>query len=366
MSAENLTVASSAFFGGVTSFGYSDGAASGAGFTIDAFSGISTVQHEEVIPAHTVSVTTWEDVWGMVPGASETVWVEDYGPTTDQVWVDDYGETTETIWVDDYGQVPTTTWIPDQYDADNNLITAGYYETTWSEGIVGGHYEYVWGVVGGHYEDVPGWGVVGGHNETISGEDVPGVVDTIQQVTETWVPEQSNSYTETVTGLPIIRQIGKTANSVWKWKNLDRELMELSPAGLSIPSEGDTNGSNRALLTSTMLEQSYTTSPGAATYFSYGVKMQKDGVEAWRDTGANDVVQVSETLKLKPSEIVLKEETPIGGTNSVETRTTRVGVNSSRFGGLVEVAGDMKVQGVLRVRPGGDLVMGDFTNGPQP
>jgi hypothetical protein len=342
-SVDNLTVASSAFFGGVTSFGYADGGAGGAGFSVDVFSGVSQVLHEEVIPGHYTTETTFEDVWGWVPGDPQSVWVEDYGSITEQVWVDEYG------------QVEVITWVPDEFDIDGNLLVPGHNVSTW---------EY--GIAGGHFDDVPGWGVVGGHYETVDGEPVWVVVDTVQQVTETWVPEEHNTTTETVYGLPVIRQIGKTADTVWKWKNLDRELMELSAAGLSIPLEGDTSGAHKAVFTSTAVEQSYTTPAGSAGYLSYGVKMQKDGVEAWQDTGANDVVQMSQTLKLKADEVVLREATPVPGTNSAETRTTRVGVNSSRFGGLVEVAGDVKVQGVLRVRPQGDLLMGAYTNGPQP
>ena len=45
---------------------------------------------------------------------------------------------------------------------------------------------------------------------------------------------------------------------------------------------------------------------------------------------------------------------------------TQIAAKSAAFGGVVEVAGDLMVQGALRVPQRGDISMGEFTNGPQP
>jgi len=85
-----------------------------------------------------------------------------------------------------------------------------------------------------------------------------GVVGSQETTQEVWVPESRSSRTETRAGVPMVRFIGQELNSVWSWKNQNKELMELSSAGLSLPKPYETDGRNRAVLTSTEFEQSFT------------------------------------------------------------------------------------------------------------
>lgn len=346
ISADTLTIANSAHFGGIASFGYADGGLQGSGFTLDVFSGVVTIERENVTPGYWTNSTSWEDEWGWIDGQTQIIWVEEYGPITEWVLVEDYGDVTYQVWVNE------------EYDEYGNLMSGGYYEDQTTSGVVGSH-----------YEEVQSWGVVGGHYEETSSEPVYAIIGSHEIISQTWVEEERNSYTETVIGIPIIRFTGQTDNSVWSWRNLGTELMQLSPAGITLPKPNDTSGLNHAILTSTTFEQSYTYSDdegNGSNYVSYGVKMKKDGIEAWSDVGAGSHVGSSQMLHLKSSEIVIQDMQPDIETSSVANRTTRIAVSSSQFGGSVSVRGDLEVHGTLRVPESGDISMGPFRNGPPP
>ena len=346
VTAENLTIQSSAFMGGLTSFGYNSPSRTGAGFTIAVDTGITTIQREDIIPAHTTTETTYEDVWG---------WITTEGP---QVWVEEYGYTYQTVQVPDYGQVPVTVNVDAVYDEiTGDLITAASSYT-----------DYVYGIIGYHGEVVPVWGVTGGHYESTGpGTSIWGVTGSQQVVTETQVPEERTSYTDTVVGVPVVKQTAQTDDTVWSWKNLDRELLQISPAGISIPSPDDPLGKSRSVLSSTAFEQSYLENGSSTTgYRSYGVKMRKDGLEAWNDEGEASAATSAQSVTIKPSEITLQHRVPDVAECSVMLRSTRIAPSSAQFGGLVQVAGDLRVQGALRVQPAGDISMGEFTSGELP
>lgn len=325
---QNLTIRADALLEGAASFGRLASQQT-SGFVTDVYQGVSTVEREEIIPDHYES---------------------------QQVWVDEYGTIDSWIWADDWGWVWREVWVPDQYDEFGNIIAYGYYEQ-----------QQFWEIIGGHSELTSSWGVTGGHYES---QDV-------------WIPEQRNTYTETIYGIPIVRHTGQRHDVVWSWRNFNpadgstRELLELSPAGLSIPHPDYADGSARATLTSTSYEQSYTTpvNSNGAAYQSYGMKLSKDKIEGWFDEGyamANysdpvnttyDVVMsTSRTAEYKPEEMVLKNtqpsESPEGPVTT--TVTTRIAAASASFGGTVSV------NGALLVQPQGDLAMGQYTNGPQP
>jgi len=346
LAAENLTIQASAFMGGLTSFGYNSPLRTGAGFTIAVDTGITTIQREEYIPAHSVFETTYEDTWGYITTEAPQVWVEDYE------WLH------HTVQIPEYGMVDVTVNVDAVIDPDTYEVIVPAYS----------YVDSVYGITGYHDELVYTWGLVGGHFES-TGPDttVWGVVDSQPVVTETEVPEQHTSYTETVVGVPVVQQTAQTADTVWSWRNLNRELVQISPAGVSIPSPNDPLGKSRSVLSSTEFEQSYLQNAVAgAVYRSFGVKMSKDSLEAWNELGQTSGVTAQESVKVKPAEITLQHRTPDQAAGSVALRSTRIAPSSAQFGGLVQVAGDLRVQGVLRVQPAGDLSMEGFTNGPQP
>ena len=320
---QQLTIRGDALFEGVTAFGKLP-SQSTAGYLTDVYQGVSTVEREEIIPAH-----------------------EEY----QTVYVDDYGWMFQVVWVDDYGWVYRDVWNPEQYDSEGNILSFGYWTN-----------QPFWEIVGGHNNYVEVWGVVGSHPES-------------QPV---WVPEQRNTYTDTVYGIPVVRQTGQRHDVIWSWRNYNpvpggvRELMELSPAGLSLPHPDISDGSVRAALTSTSFEQSYTSPTIAAgPYQSYGVKVQKDKIVAWFDNGqtapnGNDpgtfdvTVTTSKTAHYKPEEVLLQDIQPAPDGLTSQTVSTRISAASSTFGGNVTV------NGALLVQPQGDLTMGVYTNGPTP
>jgi hypothetical protein len=347
IAAENLTIQASAFLGGLTSFGYNSPSRTGAGFTIAVDTGITTIQREEIIPAHTTFETTYLETWD---------WIMTPAP---QIWVEEYGDTSQTVQVPEYGMIEVIVNVDAVTDPDTGevIVAASSY------------IDNVYGMIGYTEEVIPSWGVVGGHYEQ-SGPDIEvwGVVDSQQVVTEISVPEQRNSYTDTVVGVPVVVQTAQTADTVWSWRNQTRDLVQISPAGISIPAPYDPAGKTRSVLTSTMFEQSFLQNSGAGTdYRSHGVKMTKDNLEAWNEVGQESGgVSAQESVNVKPSEITLQHRVPDQQSGTVALRSTRISPSSAQFGGLVQVAGDMRVQGVLRVQPAGDLSMEGFTNGPQP
>lgn len=359
------------------------------GFKVDVSQATSQVQRQVVIPAHYEDQSVWVDDYGPVPNGTQTITVYDYGEVNQPNWVVEYGLVEETymvddidiigshtVMVDDYGDVTTTTLVEATYDEQGNVLVPAHEETATSYGVTGSHEEtiydygvvgshpatrYVEGVTGGHYEDNMVWSIVGSHEE----EQVvmtQGVIGSHEEVQSVWVNEQNTSSFETVYGLPIVRFTGQTNDLVWKWRNVEQELLELSPAGLSLPHKADNAGAYRAMLTSTQFEQSYT-SPGSTTtpYVSQGTIMANEGIQVWKDTGATETVQVSREAKYHADEVLLTESQPSSeNTTSSISRTTRIAATNAEF------AGNVEVKGILRVNPAGDIGMSIYTNGPQP
>lgn len=73
ISADTLTIANSAHFGGIASFGYADGGLQGSGFTLDVFSGVVTIERENVTPGYWTNSTSWEDEWGWIDGQTQII-----------------------------------------------------------------------------------------------------------------------------------------------------------------------------------------------------------------------------------------------------------------------------------------------------
>ena len=96
---QQLTIRGDALFEGVTAFGKLP-SQSTAGYLTDVYQGVSTVEREEIIPAH-----------------------EEY----QTVYVDDYGWMFQVVWVDDYGWVYRDVWNPEQYDSEGNILSFGYW-----------------------------------------------------------------------------------------------------------------------------------------------------------------------------------------------------------------------------------------------
>lgn len=283
---------------------------------------------------------------------NRTVYVDDYGwlSQATQTWVEDYGYYQAQVWVEEWGDTYPFVWIPDQYDSDGILLVSGYWGPSSSP---------VYAMTGGHWETQEVWGIVGGHYES-SGEDVWGVVGTHEEVQPVWVSSEYNSYTTFAYGIPQTRFIAQEEEMVWSWRNLGRELLEVSKAGVHVPFPGDTVGANNAMFTATQFEQSYATPSATGPYQSYGAKLSKEGIETWLDTGAEEIVSESESAKLKPSELLIQRKVPNAEGTMVSNHETRIAAMDARFGGNVAV------KGILRIAPAGDVSMGTFTNGPQP
>ncbi|MBX7212237.1 MAG: hypothetical protein K1X78_28275 [Verrucomicrobiaceae bacterium] len=295
-----------------------------AGFVTDVDQGLSTVEREVIIPAQ------------FAPGL---IWVDDWD------WV-----TSPSIWIDEWGYYDQNQWVPDQYDGEGNIVEYGHWETV-----------QAWGVTGGYWEQGPSnYQVIGSH----------------QEEGQVWVGETRGTVSEQVFGVPVIRHTAQRHDVVWSWRNLNpatnmtRELMQLSPGGLSLPHPDAADDSARAVLTSTHFEQSYTTPPGApgAAYQSYGIKLGKDKIDAWWDDGltvegGGVTMNVSRSAQYKPEEILMNSTVPVAGGTATQTITTRIAAASSMFGGSIGVNGTITAAQKVRVPPGGDLPMAaEFQN----
>ncbi|MCB1228084.1 MAG: hypothetical protein KDK99_19925, partial [Verrucomicrobiales bacterium] len=234
------------------------------------------------------------------------------------------------------------------YDENGNEIEPGYPNTTT---------EYNW--VGSSYYSDWQWAVVDSQPTMVS---------------ETIPPHEELQYVEEYS-TPTIRHTANRTNTAWLWRNPSavqtgayRDLMKLTPAGLSFPAPYVTGWARRTLLNDKSFTLSETNEvENDDERQSFGTEITLDGIEVWGEqNGAlTDIDRISNpterrSAKLEESKLTLSTTTldPVSGSGI--TMTTQVQAGYANFGGIVEV------QGVLRVRPAGDLSMGQFTNGTAP
>lgn len=267
-------------------------------------------------------------------------------------WVEDGYYSDQYTWVDRYEWVNHPYWVPDTVDEFGNIITPGYYQDN-----------YLWEVVGQDWQMSSVWVSSGGHYSS--------QLQVWHEGYYTSVPYQAYD-------APQVRFSGTRSNTSWVWRNPSatnsgsmRELMVLSPGGLSFPAPNDTTGTNRALLTHTTFEQSYTAPQVEGDYQSFGSKVGKNKIEVWDHlghsyatadpalTGFYTVLENKSESTLAPIGLTLSySESPDGGT-TMNTATTTITATSASFGG------SMVVSGPVTLIPQGDLSMGAFTHQPQ-
>lgn len=259
------------------------------------------------------------------------VTVEEYGTIYSGYWQATY----------DYGIVSGQTY-PAVTDSEGNVISA-----EWND------YQYGYTYTGDTWIDSSYWGVTGSHTE-------PGQV---------WVDAYQSSYTDYQYDVPKIQFTAARSNSNWAWQVPTenggiKDIMLLWNGGLRLPSD-DTN--RMMALMSDSLTQSYHTplTNGEEKWESSELKMDslKTSSQVTR-TGSSGVINEKSQSQLRPESIQFSREEQTSG-NSI-TVQTQIAAKSASFGGVVQVEGDMKVRGVLRVLPAGDLEMGEYTNGVQP
>jgi len=273
------------------------------------------------------------------------------GYTMESHWVEDGYYQTEYAWVDVYDWVSYSYMTPDEVDENGNVITSGEWVDDWQ-----------WESVGMEEQMQEVWVSSGGHEEQ----------------TEVWNEPYYESVQHTSFGAPEVRFTGTRSNTNWTWSNPSsaaggstRDLMRLSSGGLSLPMPGDATGVNRALLTHSSLEHSYTSPTDAGPYQSFGSKVRKDKIELWSHQGTSydDTVGdgsthtvIEDKLETELDAVGLSlssSESTDGGASMVRTTTTITATSAS-------FAGSVGVKGVLRVEPAGDLAMGVYTSGPRP
>jgi hypothetical protein len=272
--------------------------------------------------------------------------------THQQTWVEEgyYSLPYTSTW-DGYDWVNHPYWIPDTVDENGAIITNGYYQDNWQWEWVtrSSTTESVWVSSGGHYDYTDVW------NEGYY----------------TSVPVQTYD-------APQVRFSGTRSNTSWLWRNPSttnsgsmRDLMTLSPGGLSFPAPDDATGASRALLTHASFEQSYASPQATGSYQSFGSKVGKNKIEVWDHLGHNSedpnnaggvytVLENKSEGTLAPIGLTLSYSESSDGGSTMNTATTTITASSASFGGSVGV------KGVLRVESAGDLSMGVYTNGPRP
>lgn len=266
-------------------------------------------------------------------GAQENVWQSVITPGYYQdnfVSVEDYGD----IWTPGYNQpqyewgIVSYNYFPATYDENGVEITAEYYEPVYGNVYTGD----IW------IEGYNTWGVIGTHQEN-------------QQI---WIPETTQSYSEWVYDAPIIHSSATRSDANWVWDvptgdGNTRTVLRLWDGGMALP---DASGATNMTLSPTGLQYVL---PGGSQYATYAA-----GSAEWHSNSAT----VQEKAEQRPELIrFTRSETANGTTTSSQTQ---ISARSASFGGVVEVTGDLKVIGTLRVPKRGDISMGEFTNGPQP
>jgi hypothetical protein len=263
----------------------------------------------------------------------------------------------------------------------------GYYQDNWvtiedwGSLLVPGYWtpNYVWGVVGQDYfppvldengmEISPGyWGDrydwIHSGESWVSETTTWGITGTHQENQQTWVPDQLSSYSETRYDAPVIHHAASRSDTNWVWEVPDaggslRKVLRLWDGGMALPLP---NGEVKMTLSPTSLVYISTQSaPNGADNLDKFTQMNAEGI-----TQTATVAAAGEESKLeaRPELIRLTRTEMDGGITTLGQ--TQIAAKSAAFGGVVEVAGDLKVQGTLRVPKRGDISMGEFTNGPTP
>lgn len=264
------------------------------------------------------------------------VTVEDYG------WVPD-GYTQPQYTITQIG----SDYFPAVYDNEGNIVTEAYTEPRY-ESIYTGD---MW------IETGTRWAVIGSHTE----------------MGQIWVDSYESSYTDYLFEAPKIQFTASRSDANWAWQvptensGEYKDVMVVWNGGLRIPS----NDPNRMMaLASDSLTQSYDEVVGTERRVHVsrlGSHDLKTTVTTSTGSGAA-LISAESTNEVKPESIILTRvesqgADPIAVTLSAQTQ---IAAQSAHFGGVMTVVGDVKVQGVLRLEPAGDLTMGDYQVGPRP
>lgn len=274
-------------------------------------------QAEEVMQSYTI------------PGYNQDNWVtvEDWG------WVDVPG-----YWSPQYTWgIVGEDYFPPVYDETGVEIAAGYW--------------------------VPRYGDIYTGDMWVSSSSTWGITGTHQENNPTWVPDELASYSEMRYDAPVIHQSASRSDSNWVWEVPDnaglRKVMRLWDGGLALPLP---NGDVRMTLSPTSLF--YTSSQSAPNGTDTLDKVNQMNADGMTQTATVAAAGEESKMEARPELIRLTRTETDGSTTTIGQ--TQIAAKSAAFGGVVEVAGDLKVQGALRVPQRGDISMGEFTNGPQP
>lgn len=318
----NLNVTGSADFNHTTSFGtlyeglQSSPTPISRAFTVSTSQGFQEVQVPYTVQGY------YQDGY---------VTVEDYGTIYSGHWEAQYN----------WGIVSGQTY-PAIYD-ENGVETTPAYDD----------YQYGYLYTGDAWVDDSYWGVIGTHSE-------PGQV---------WVEAHLSSYTDYEYGVPKIQFTAARSDANWAWQvpasgGGVKDILLLWNGGLRIPSED----SNRMMaLMEDSLTQSYQV-PWDGTQErldSSELRMNelKKYTRVRHNTALGEVTEMS-TSQVRSESIQFTREEQMAGTST--TVQTQIAAKSANFGGVVQVQGDLGVQGVIRVHPAGNLGMGPYTQGPTP
>lgn len=319
LTAVNLSIQASAAFGQVQT-GTISQSTTAAGFSVSVVQGTSEITVPYTVDGH------YEE--GLIT-------IEDYGYNTISSLVPQYS----------YQQIGTN-YVPPVYDNEGNLIEPGREEPVYGDVYVGEH-----------WQESQVWGVVGTHTE----------------LGQIWVPPYESFYTDNEYNAPKIQFTASRSDANWAWQvptstsGEVRDIMILWNGGLRLPSEDP----NRMMsLSSDSLTHSYDEANDSGRYINFtrlGSHSLKASAAIVRGSGAT--AEIDESIsEMKPEAVILTYRKKQGEQDAVvnSSAQTQISAASAHFAGLVTVAGDVKVQGVLRVMPAGNLSMGNFTDGPKP
>jgi hypothetical protein len=244
----------------------------------------------------------------------------------------------------------------------------GYYTPNYAYGVVG--YDYFPAVYDENGIEISPeywmerYGDVYTGDTWVEGSSTWGITGTHQENQSTWVPDEVVSYTELRYDAPLIHSSATRGDANWVWEVPGssgdlRKVLRLWDGGLALPLP---NGDVKMTLSPTSLF--YTSSQTAPNGTDALDKVNQMNAEGITQTATVAAAGEQSKMEARPELIRLTRTETDGGITT--TGQTQIAAKSAAFGGVVEVAGDLKVQGTLRVPKRGDISMGEFTNGPTP
>jgi hypothetical protein len=193
------------------------------------------------------------------------------------------------------------------------------------------------------------------------------VIGTHQENQPYWTEGETNTWTSTEYGVPRVRFNATRSDTNFVFRvpspgsgddNM-KDVFVVWEGGITVPYS---DASRTTVLLGDAIQHTLSEAGGSSTTRMSAEVTALTATAAYTDGNGNHV-DTSES-ELRPALLKFTRRESVNGTATVAQ--TQIAAKSASFAGVVQVNGNLKVQGTALIAPQGDLLMGAYTNGPQP